>query len=99
MTTINTELDILYDYLLAHGYYTERIHEQEVPNTFWRNQVIVYDSDGVRLWDAICHPGSMGFKQGLLEIMGEIVRVDDDEVEGYLTAQDVIKRLEELYGN
>ncbi len=47
-------------------------------------------------WDAICHWGSYGSDEGLLEIMGSIVRSDaGDTVEGYLTAKDVIKRIKE----
>lgn len=44
-------------------------------------------------WDAICHRGSYGGLCGLLEIMGSIVRNDDDDVEGYLTAEDILARL------
>ena len=56
--------------------------------------VIVYDEKGERSWDAICHDGSYGHELGLLEVMGErVVRVTDDAVEGYLTAEEVIGRL------
>ena len=61
-----------------------------------QHQIIVYDSKGKIVWDAICHWGSYGWKEGLLEIMGNIVdekRVGD-RVEGWLTAQDVIDRIE-----
>ena len=61
-----------------------------------RHQIIVYDDYGNRRWDAICHYGSYGYEQGLLEIMGDIVKPEDgDDVAGYLTADDVIKRMEE----
>ena len=47
-------------------------------------------------WDAICHSGSYGCHSGLLEVMGSaVVRVDYDSVEGYLTAQEILKRLDE----
>lgn len=53
--------------------------------------------DGIQIccngWDAICHSGSYGHERGLLEIMGTIVRVDDDEVEGNLTAEEILQRL------
>lgn len=55
--------------------------------------------DGVQIvcdgWDAICHSGSYGHEQGLLEIMGTIVRADDDDddVEGWLTAEEILQRL------
>lgn len=44
-------------------------------------------------WDAICHRGSYGHEDGLLEIMGSIVQNNADEVEGYLTAEDILSRL------
>lgn len=53
--------------------------------------------DGVQIvcdgWDAICHSGSYGHERGLLEIMGTIVRADDDDVEGWLTAEEILQRL------
>lgn len=59
-------------------------------------QIIAYSKNGDRLWDAICTKYSFGHELGLLEIMGNIVdkkRVGDT-VEGCLTAQDVIDRVE-----
>lgn len=44
-------------------------------------------------WDAICHRGSYGHEKGLLEIMGSIVRNEEDSVEGYLSAEDILSRL------
>lgn len=44
-------------------------------------------------WDAVCHNFSYGHDEGLLEIMGEIVDNDYDAVEGWLTAEDILKRL------
>lgn len=57
-------------------------------------QIIVNDpkTQGYR-WDAVCHDFSYGHEQGLLEIMGSIVENDFDSVEGYLTAEDILKRL------
>ena len=61
-----------------------------------RNQIIVYEN-GKRVWDAICQKGSYGFEKGLIEIMGTIVSQDyEDDVEGYLTADEIINRLERL---
>lgn len=54
--------------------------------------------DGKYSWDAICHFGSYGHEEGLLEIMGEIVRNDDDDVEGYLTANEILDRLQTREG-
>lgn len=46
-------------------------------------------------WDVICHSGSYGHEEGLLEAMGIIVddSSDDDDVVGYLTASDVFQRV------
>ena len=46
-------------------------------------------------WDVICHEFSYGGEADLLEAMGrEIVRVEYDEVEGYLTAEEILRRLD-----
>lgn len=60
-----------------------------------RHQVIVYDQingEQMRRWDAICHRGSYGYEDGLLEIMGCIVPEETPgNVEGFLTADQVIE--------
>ena len=58
--------------------------------------IVEFDKNGRVLWDAICHEGSYGYEQGLLEVMGSTVVLpsDGDSVAGFLTAQDVIDRLE-----
>lgn len=47
--------------------------------------------------DAICHDGSYGKKTGLLEIMGDLVDETKtmDTVEGWLTAEDILNRIDE----
>lgn len=102
-----TELDKLELYLIGAGYvprvltffktghkFFERIDTDE--DYFNRHQIIVYDENGKRLWDAICHRGSYGYESGLLEIYGNIVneKEDGDSVVGWLTAEKVIERLE-----
>ena len=43
-------------------------------------------------WDAICHDGSYGHEDGLIEVMGlDDGSLRDDDVIGYLTADDVLK--------
>jgi len=97
---ILAELDKLERYLKSHGYICVRV-DDTTPEHMERHQIIVYDleddiAEDVRAWDAVCHPGSYGYEKGLLEVMGSaVVRVYNDEVEGYLTAQDIINRLEE----
>ena len=58
--------------------------------------VPVFDSEK-RKWDAVCHWGTYGFEDGLLEIMGDILTEEDleyDTVKGFLTADEVIERIE-----
>ena len=94
-----SELDKLEKYLKEKRYRYKRIKETPGTNPWLRgyekNQIIVYDDRGIRQWDAICHRGSYGFEQGLIEVMGEKIVRGSDSVEGWLTADDVIKRLEE----
>ena len=60
-----------------------------------RHQICVPNQE-YPIWDAICQRGSHGYEEGLLEIYGVIVdeATDGDTVVGWLTAEDVIKRLE-----
>ena len=89
-----SELDKLEKYLKEHGYEYTREDIDGKPYTDV-HQIIVY-KNGERLWDAVCHSGSYGYSQGLLEVMGDIVwyDIDGDSVRGWLTADDVIARIE-----
>lgn len=53
--------------------------------------------DGLQIvadkWDAVCFTGTYGAQRGLLEVMGSIVTGNDD-VEGYLTADEILRRLD-----
>lgn len=97
-----SELDKLEEYLKVHDYDYERYDTEECLDSrgrivsLNRHQIIVTNDDGDRAWDAICQEGSFGYKEGLLEIYGDIVwdDVDGDSVRGWLTAQDVINRIE-----
>ena len=53
-------------------------------------QIVVGNGD----WDAICHSGSYGHENGLIEIMG-LPQCQGDVV-GWLTANDVLKMVDEL---
>ena len=53
-------------------------------------QIIVGDWD----WDAICHSGSFGHENGLIEVMG-LPQCQDDVI-GYLTAEEALKMVDEL---
>ena len=88
-----SELDKLEAYLKEHGYVYQRTDDSNrvVP----QSQIVAYDKKERWMWGAVCHYGSYGF---LLEVMGKPVVSDGDSVVRYLTAQDVIDRLEERDG-
>lgn len=44
-------------------------------------------------WDVVFHKYAYGYKNGLMEACGSICRLNED-VEGWLSAKDIIKRLE-----
>lgn len=89
-----TELDKLEEYLKKNNIPYTRVDK----NDCWmRHQIMVPEAYPNAEWDAICHSGSYGYEDGLLEIMGDLVdeKKDGDTVVGYLTAEDVVKRIEE----
>ena len=109
---LNKLTDWLIKYAPAYDWRVERYDRVVDPITFQlpdpltgdvcidvgQHMVIVYSND-VRIFDAICHYGSYGYHNGLLEIMGSIVTDEDgDQVVGYLTADDVIERIINTYG-
>lgn len=53
--------------------------------------------DGLQIiadeWDAVCFRGTYGAERGLLEAMGRVITGNDD-VEGYLTADEILRRLD-----
>lgn len=55
-----------------------------------QEQIIVYDDNGRRSWDVVCHDWSYGGKDGLLELYGDLCT----DVIGCLTANDMIRILE-----
>ena len=94
-----TELNKLEEYLKANGIEYERIDEDNALKMFGcitkldRHQIKVGVTEaGPWDWDVICQSGSYGSDQGLLEGMGSIF---EEDVEGWLTAEDVIKKIEE----
>ena len=99
-----TELNKLEQYLRSKGIPYERIDQDQIRDHYGnvrqleRHQICVPVIDyELREWDAICHYGSYGYEEGLIEIMGSIVSENDgDSVAGYLTADDVIRRIEDL---
>lgn len=90
-----TELDKLENYLKEHEISYERIDSEMLGY----RHIIFVPSRVNREWDAICQFGSYGYESGLLEIYGSIVDEkygDTDDVRGYLTAEDVIHRIEDF---
>lgn len=86
------ELDKLEEYLKKNNIPYKRVDEG-----MRRHQILVPEEYPNAEWDAICQLGSYGYEDGLLEIMGDLVdeEKDGDTVVGYLTAEDVVKRIEE----
>ena len=95
--TNTMELDKLEAWLKDNGFeYSRKDVESLDGGSLDWHQIVVYEGKErkERLWDAVCHRGSYGYEEGLLEILGEIVRTSaGDSVEGWLTAEDVIERV------
>lgn len=67
------------------------LHERNIDfnaRSFYNGMQIVCDG-----WDAICHDGSYGHERGLIEVMGLPQCADD--VIGYLTADEVLKMVDD----
>lgn len=79
-----TEMDKLEKYLKDNGYNYGRCP------LFEGQQIVVFDRIGNRMWDVVLHEYSYGMEDNLLEAMGEAL-LGHDDVEGYLTAEDVIR--------
>lgn len=75
--------------ITLHDYLTDRGIEHIFRRLYDGYQIVVGDE-----WDVICHGGSYGHERGLLEIMGKYVYNTIDSVEGYLTAEEIIRRIE-----
>ena len=95
-----SELNKLEEYLKSNGIEYERIDEDNGLKLFGftteldRHQIKVGVTEaGPWDWDVICQSGSYGSDEVLLEGMGSIF---EDDVEGWLTVEDVIKRIEEV---
>lgn len=89
-----TQLNKLEEYLKEKGIEYQRFDNDDDKFGIDRHQICVPNAKNPK-WDAICHYGSYGAKEGLLEIYGSIVDpMSGDSVEGHLTADDVIARIE-----
>ena len=74
---------------LAFGLYDRGI-EFKAKSFFDGIQFIIGDWD----WDAICHSGSFGHEDGLIEVMG-LPQCQDDVI-GHLTAEEVLNMVDGL---
>ena len=85
-----TEMYKLINMLVKDGTFKFRIEE-----IFDTPCVRFLDDSGKEIGDAICHSGSYGHENGLLEIMGLGICVenDGDDVKGWMTADNVIHQL------
>lgn len=97
-----TELDKLEEKLKEKGYKYKRIDDVHMYQSEYvkeeqdvgRHQIVVFDENDEKIWDAICQYGSYGHDKGLLEVMGEgvVLPGHGDSVAGYLTADEVMER-------
>lgn len=65
----------------------------EVAFDYFSNMKIMYPNQAYCKCDVICNDYSYGGTEGLLEIMGLVDNDNEDTVEGYLTAEEVAKRI------
>ena len=91
------ELSKLEEYLKENGFVYERTAQygMDPSHKEWLewNQIKVFEDDRLA-WDVVCHSGSYGFEDGVLEGMGPIFGHGNDNIEGWLTAADVIRKIE-----
>lgn len=68
-------------------------------DTNWGAQVIVYDDENNRLWDAVINKASYGSERGLLEVMGSAIvnkiKLSEEpmDVIGWLTADEILEKI------
>lgn len=93
------EFEKLEDYLIDNDYVYERIDKvnssiKDEERDY--HQLIAYTKKSDDVFDVVISKSlhSYGYEKGLLEISGCLVKSKDDDVEGFLTADDIIKRLE-----
>lgn len=75
------------------------LQEAKIPyriEYIWGMPSVRYYGHGDELiCDAVCHSGSYGHEEGLLEIMGLTRNDNGDPVEGWLTSEEVFDRISE----
>lgn len=99
--TINlTEMNKLEEYLKEKDISYTRVDEEG----HWdndlktqlgvRHQIRFYLDDNNSEQSIVCHPYTYGYEYGLLEGLGSLFVRGDDDITGWLTAYDVIDRIE-----
>lgn len=93
------EFEKLEDYLIDNDYVYERIDKVNSSTKDEErdyHQLIAYTKKSDEVFDVVISKSlhSYGYEKGLLELSGCLVKSKDDDVEGFLTADDIIKRLE-----
>lgn len=103
MAKYTFELNKLEKYLIRNGIPYVRKDEEGL---FFHHQLIVgteTDDGSSGDFDVVCSYGSYGSEEGLLEAMNraEEITSNFDDVEGYLTANDIIRKMAATggYGN
>lgn len=95
----NIELEALYGDIPKWTQVDELItmlEKTNIPFDVTQNQgrpQVWYPDQRCSVCDAICHWGSYGHQTGLIEIMG--LTHNNDEVEGYLIAEEVFSRIKQ----
>ena len=88
-----TQLNKLEQYLKDNNIPYERIDKDDGVMD-WHQICVPNHTTQEKEWDVICHKGSYGSEEGLLELYGTIGDPNaEDSVEGWLTADDVIARI------
>lgn len=83
----------------------EKLEKEEIPfvmdNWLGGHQIILFNTVGERICDAIINDRSYGNEKGLFEIMGGLTEEElaIDGVLGYLTAEEVFERFKYCYEN
>lgn len=83
-------------YNLAEMLKNAEIPYELVYNPFTDSNIFVYPNKKKPVADAVYFRGSYGYEQGLLEVGGKIVEIDD-EVEGYVSTEEAFRRIKKLW--
>lgn len=90
------EFNALEDMLTKAGIEYDREDKEPVMGIWDLHQLMSKDTCGDRyVWDVICHKGSYGYEQGLLEMWGKNM----NDPEGYLTAKECFEKIKEIVEN